>query len=480
MKIFVKVLKVLAALAVLGGLGYWAGLRGYQRYRAKKAAAQASAKAEPEARRVTAIRVQSRHLRRLAALTGTVRPMAEVRVMAKVSGRLDSLRLADGTPIEQGTVIPAKGVQIAVIDHDAFVAQVRQAEATVKSLEAELARINAKARPEELAIAQANVKSAQAGVDSAKAAVEAARAAVGQAQAALKNAAADVERTRALFKDKVATQQQLDAAEAQYTIAHERHQAALHQVRSTEQQVRSAEQQLRAAQEQLALVEQGARKEDRDAVAAKIEPAKAALDLARINLEESTIKAPIAGVVAHKHLDEGNMVSPAVPIVTIVQVDTVKVVVGVAERDMPLLKEGTTKARVSVDAYPGEVFEGTVGRISPVVDERTRTVEVEIHVPNAHRRLKPGMFTRVELVLLEKKGVPVIPDNAVTWVDDKPFVTLVNSGKAHRVEVKLGLAEGPLVEVAEGLQPGAIVITRGHQGLKDGDGVAPSIEEPKE
>ncbi len=470
-----RVLKTLAWLIVLGTGGYFAVRAGYKRYLEKKAAAKEAPKAV-EARRVVAVRVATRDLRQMASLTGTVKPMAEVRLMSKVSGRLDALRLEDGTPIEQGTVIPKKDTPVAVIDHEAFAAQVKQAEATVRALEAELVRVNAKARPEELAIAEANIKGAQAGIEGAKAAVEGARSAVAQAQASLKNAAADVERARNLFKDKVTTQQQLDAAEAQFTIAHERHLAAQQQVRTTEQQVRSAEQQLRAAQEQFALTEKGARQEDRDAVAAKIEPAKAALDLARISFNESTLEAPIAGVVAHKHLDEGNMVSPGLAIVTLMDVGTVKVVVGVAERDLALLKAGTTQATVNADAYPAETFKGTVQRISPVVDERTRTVEVEIHVPNAGRLLKPGMFARVELVLLEKKGVPVIPEHAVTWLEDRPTVTLVNDGKARRRAVKLGLAEGPAVEVTEGVEPGALVIIRGQQGLKEGDPVV-AVEE---
>jgi len=473
-----RALKLFAWLIVLGVGGYFAVRAGYKRYLEKIESAKAQAKPEAETRRVAAVRVKAQDLRQTAVLTGTVRPMAEVRVMSKVSGRLDALRLDGGTPIEQGTIIPKKGTRIAVIDHEAFAAQVKQAEATVKALEAELVRVNAKARPEELAIAEANIKGAQAAIEGAQAAVEGAKAAVAQAQASLKNAAADVERARDLFKDKVATQQQLDAAETQFTIARERHQAAQQQVRTAEQQVRSAEQQLRAAQEQFALTEKGARKEDRDAVAARIEPAKAALDLANISLNESTIEAPIAGVVATKNLDEGNMVSPGVCIVTLVQVDTVKVVVGVAERDLALLKAGTTKATVNADAYADERFEGTLQKISPVVDERTRTVEVEIHVPNSDRRLKPGMFARVVLLLRERKGVPAIPEHAVTWVDDRPFATLVNDdGKAHRVPVKLGIAEGPVVEVVEGIQPGAVVITRGHQGLKDGDPVAADVEE---
>jgi len=461
-----RLLKALAWLIVLGAVGALAIRAGYARYLEKKRAATAkNAAAATEAVRVTCVRVVARDLRQVAVLTGSVKPMAEVRVMSKVSGRLDALRLEDGTPVDQGTVIPKKGVPIAVIDHDAFVAQVKQAQATVESLQAELTRVNAKARPEELAIAEANVKAAEA-------AVEGAKASVAQAQASLDNARSELKRITDLFAEKVATQQQLDNAKAQHTIAEERLKAA-------QEQVLSAQQQLKAAREQKALTEQGARKEDRDAVAARIEPAKAALEIATINLAESTIRAPIAGVVACKNLDEGNMVSPSACIVTLVEVDTVKVIVGLAERDLPLVQAGTTKATVWVDAYAGQPFEGTVKRISPVVDERTRTVDLEIHVPNATHRLKPGMFARVELVLREKKGVPVIPEHAVTWVDDKPFVTLVNDGKARRQAVTLGLAEGPAVEVTGSLEPGALVITRGQLGLKDGDPVTAVEEEPK-
>ncbi|HPD16973.1 MAG TPA: efflux RND transporter periplasmic adaptor subunit [Planctomycetota bacterium] len=469
MKSAMKALKLLAWLAVVGGLGYWAAVRGYARYQEKMGQAKAPADKGPSGPvHTTGVKARARDLRRVAMLTGTVKPMAEVRVMSKVSGRLDALRLPDGTPIELGTVIERKDTPIAVIDHDAYVAQEKQAEATVKALEAELVRVNAKARPEELAIAEANVKAAQAALESARAAVEGARAAVAQALAMLRNATSEVERIRRLFEEKVATQQQLDSAEAQFAVARERHQAEQQQVRSAEQRVLSAEQQLRAAQEQLALTEKGARQEDREAVAAKIEPARAALELARINVKESTIRAPIAGVVAAKHLDEGNMVSPVTPIVTLMDVATVKVVVGVAERDLTFVRAGATKATVTVDAYGGETFEGTVQKVSPVVDERTRTVEIEVHIANADRRLKPGMFTRVGLLLEERKGATTIPDYAMLWEDEKPFAVVAEGGKAHRRALKLGLAEGAMVEVLEGVRPGETVLTRGHHGLEDG------------
>jgi len=460
-------LKVLAWLIVLGGLAGLAVRAGYLRY-LEKLKARSSAPTDPAAAeplRVVCQRVVPRDIRQVASLTGTLRAMAEVRVMSKVSGRLDELRLADGTPVDEGLVVPKKGARLAVVDHEAFEAQVKQAEAALAAARAEEAKVKAGARPQELDIARANAVAAQS-------AIQTARTAVAQAQAALVNATSEVERMRNLHRDHVVAKQQLDAAEAQYTIAKEKHEGAL-------QQVKSAEEGLKSASAQLALTEEGARLEDRAAIAAKVQQAEATLRLAKVSLAESTIEAPIAGVVAVKHLDEGNMVAPTVPIVTLVDIDTVKVTVGVNERDISLVQAGKTKATVRADAYAGEAFEGVVEKVSPVADERTRTVGVEIHVPNPRHRLKPGMFARVDLLLREKKGVPAIPEHAVAWQEDQPFVVVVNDGKAHRRPVKLGLAEGPVVEVAEGLEAGALVVTHGQQGLKDGDRVAAEEEKTR-
>ena len=456
-------LKTLGWLIALGALAALIGHRAYLRYEDKRAqsAVQEAGEGPEDAIRVMVQKVERRDLRRSALLTGTVRPMAQVLVMSKVSGRLDELRLADGTPVEEGLVIAKKGVRIAVIDHEAFAAQVRQAEAALAALEAEQQKMEAGARPQELEIARANVRGAEA-------AVQAAESATAQAQATLKNATSDVERTRNLHKDNVVTKQRLDNAEAQYSVAKERYGAA-------RDQARAAGEKLKASRQQLALTEEGARKEDRAALAARVRQAKAAVELAGISLAESTIEAPIAGVVSRKNLDEGNMVSPGVCIVTLVQMDTVKVVVGAGEREIALIREGATKATVRVDAYPEQAFVGTVKRVSPVADEQTRTIELEVHVPNPGRRLKPGMFARVELVLEEKKGVPTIPDHAVLRDDDKTHVYVANGGTARRRSVRLGLAEGAVVEVVEGLKVGEMVVTSGQRRLEDG--VAVVVEE---
>ncbi|MFP4057475.1 MAG: efflux RND transporter periplasmic adaptor subunit [Candidatus Brocadiia bacterium] len=455
------VLKAIVALAVLGGLAALVGRRAYLRYAEEQAAE--GQEAPSEAVPVVVQTIEAGQVRRTATLTGTLRAMAEVRVMSKVSGRLEQLRLADGTPVEQGLVVD-KGARLALIDHEAFQAQVEQARAALKALQAEQAKIQAGARPEELEIAQAEVRAAEAGV-------LAAQASAAEAEAALANAETEVQRARSLYKDQVVTKQKLDNAEAAYAMAVQRYKAA-------KEQVRHAQEKLQTARNSLALVRKGARQEERDAIAAKVDQARAALHQAQIHLDESSIEAPIGGVVARKNLDEGNMVAPGVSIVTLVEVRTVKVLVGVNERDVALVEKGQTRATVRTDAYPQEVFRGTVHKVSPVADERTRTVEVEIHVPNPQRRLKPGMFARVELVLEQRQGVPVVPRDAVLRHEGELYAFVVEGGKARRRPVELGIDAGEEAEVTSGLEAGEKLVVRGQRRLEDGTEVRVVEEGP--
>ena len=441
------------ALGVLAGL---VGQGAYRRYEAKR---RQTARAEPGAGTSGPIRVTCRPVargtvRNVLLLTGTVKPMAEVRVMSKVSGRLEELRLEDGTLVDEGLVVPHKGVRIAIIDHEMFDAQVQQAEAAVAALKAEEAKIRAGARPEELTIAEANLRAAEA-------AIKRAGSGLAQARAAEEKAVRDLHRTEFLAQKNVVSAEALDAAQTAATIARQKRE-------EVEEQIQAAKEQAASARGQLDLVRKGARDEDRAAVAAKVAQAEAALRLARVNLDESTVRAPIAGVVAERSVDEGKMVSPSGCIVRMVQMDRVKVVVGVGDRHVARVTPGKTKATVTLDAYEDARFEGTVGKVSPVADPTTMTVAVEIHVPNPGHRLKPGMFTRVRLVLEEHRGVPVVPDHAVVRAEGRaPYVFVVTDSRAHARSVALGLTEGSVIEVDDGLRPGDLVVTRGQHLLKD-------------
>jgi len=204
---------------------------------------------------------------------------------------------------------------------------------------------------------------------------------------------------------------------------------------------------------------------------ANVKQAEAALAHAMVTLNKATIEAPITGVISKKYVDEGDMVGPGKPLLRIVQIETVKVIGGVAERYLRQLEPDRTKVTVKTDAYPEDEFQGTVYRLGVAVDPVTRTGEVEIRVPNPDMRLKPGMFARMTIVLQERQNVVVVPDSALIREQDRVYVFVANSGKAHRREIKLGLLQSEYYEVLEGLSPSELVITRGHRQIEDGQAV---------
>jgi len=273
----------------------------------------------------------------------------------------------------------------------------------------------------------------EAAVRAAQAALEVAKAARETAKVNLADALREKGRWAELRKQGSGTQQQLDQA----ATAHERAHA----------QFKQAE--------------------------AQIAQSEAALAQARVNLDEATIEAPFSGLVTRKHVDEGAFVGPSTPLFKLADISRAEINGGVAGRHYPALRVGKTNAVVEVDAFPNESFEGTVSRVRPELDRVTRTAAVTICVPNPERRLKPGMYARIRLVLEERKDVTIVPDEALAGSGDKTRVYVVNSGKAEAREVRIGLEEGTKNEVLDGLQPGDRIVIRGQQLLGDGMAVEP-------
>jgi RND family efflux transporter MFP subunit len=232
-------------------------------------------------------------------------------------------------------------------------------------------------------------------------------------------------------------------------------------------QLTQSEAEYRSSSEKLALLKKGARQEDRDALLAQIRQTEATLRLAQIHLKNTTIRAPISGIISKRFLDQGSFVSTTTPIVRIVAMDTVKVVVQVVEIEIAQLRAGAI-AEIYVDAYREEVFQGLVVRISPTVDPESRTADVEIRVDNKDHRLKPGMFARVSIVTQRRDGVLLLSKDWLVRQSATPQVFVNENGKALRRVVSLGVEGEQHVEVLKGLQAGEEVIVAGQYELKDG------------
>jgi membrane fusion protein (multidrug efflux system) len=121
-----------------------------------------------------------------------------------------------------------------------------------------------------------------------------------------------------------------------------------------------------------------------------------------------------------------------------------------------------------VDALGGERFAGTIARISPTVDPETGTFRAEVEVPDPSRRLKPGMFARVNIVYERRDDALQLPRNAILDADGEQSVFVVVNGKAEQRRIRTGLANNGWIEVLEGLKGDERVVVVGQAGLKTG------------
>jgi RND family efflux transporter MFP subunit len=304
-------------------------------------------------------------------------------------------------------------------------------------------------------IAKVEDREIQEQVRQAEASYQVAQATIRQRDADLKLAQTNLERNKSLLERQLLPRQTYDDTDA-------RHQAAVAQL---------------------------------DLAKAQFEQAKSRLEELKINLSNTIISSPVDGFVGKRFLDPGASVSPNVPVASIVDIRSVRMVANLVEKDVKRVTVGT-QAAVEVDAFPGETFNGRVSRIAPVFDPSTRTAEMEIEVPNPGFRLKPGMYARVQLTVSVRPDAITIPNNAVVMVSGATGVFVPGADAPGRgdaaptseqarpaggragepaaftarfLAVETGIRDGDRVEIVTGLRDGARVVTTGAGALKDGD-----------
>lgn len=210
----------------------------------------------------------------------------------------------------------------------------------------------------------------------------------------------------------------------------------------------------------------GASQQQVDQMRTQYETAKTSYE----NLDENTVLvSPVNGVVTARNFDDGDIASGA--ILTVMQIQPVKVLVNVSESDFTKVKQGMP-VDVNVEVYGDELFKGKVSLIHPTIDASTRTFVTEINIPNADNRIRPGMFARVNIDFGAVDRV-VVPDRAVikrSGSGDR-FVYVYKDGKVSFNQVQLGRHIDDTYELISGVESGSMVVTAGHTRLKNGDSV---------
>lgn len=204
---------------------------------------------------------------------------------------------------------------------------------------------------------------------------------------------------------------------------------------------------------------------------AQVRQAEASLSELRIQQQNTRIHSPLDGFVGTRHLDPGALVSPGVPILTVMRIDKVKTVVPVIESVLQQIRIGLP-ATIVVDAYPRRTFRASVTRISPFLNTATRSAEVEIETDNPDRILKPGMFARVTIDVSVTREVTSIPRAGLVMRGNRQGVFRLSDQQTALFQpIEVGAIAGDRVEVVSGLNEGTEIVTAGAQQLNEGDKV---------
>jgi membrane fusion protein, multidrug efflux system len=200
-----------------------------------------------------------------------------------------------------------------------------------------------------------------------------------------------------------------------------------------------------------------------------IENQRAAHAMAKLELSYTSVVAPIDGVIARRMVKEGNLIPLNSAMFRIVDTDRLEAVLNVPERELGTMQAGLGVSLL-VDALPGRKIEGTIARVSPVVDPGTGTFRVTTAFAGGEQ-LKPGMFGRIEVVYDRRADVLTVPRSALLEGEGEAAVFAVRDGKAVRTGIRLGHINGTYAEVTQGIDEGEQVVTVGKVTLRDGAAV---------
>jgi len=197
------------------------------------------------------------------------------------------------------------------------------------------------------------------------------------------------------------------------------------------------------------------------------ESSKAAHEAARMQLEYTNIRAPFSGVVTARNVELGQRVNVNQSLFVLADFDPLRAKIYVPEKDIGRIYEGQ-KAKITIEAEPELDFSGIVQMISPVVDPNSGTSKVTIDIVDDKGKLKPGMFASVFITTETHEKALIIPKKALILESDLDQVYIYQDGKAHKVNLKVGITSGENLEVLSGLKEGDLVVTAGQDGLREG------------
>ncbi len=350
--------------------------------------------ANEPARQVKTVPVEQTPFGETVTANGTLAAFDQSTASAKVAGRLSSISVDLGSVVRRGQLV-------AQVEQSDYRLRVQQAEAG-------------------LAQARARVGLSPDGKDDSVSAEQ--TGTVRQARAILDEAKVSRERSASLVQQGIVARSEFDTVDAAYKVAVSRYQDAIEEIRNRQ-----------------ALVAQR----------------RSELSLARQQLADTAVYAPIDGIVQEKRASVGEYLASGAPVVDIVRMNPLRLRAEVPERDSGMVRFGQN-VRVSVEG-DGKIYLGQIRRLSPVITQQNRMLMVEADVQN-DGSLRPGSFAKAEIVTNDAKMAVTVPNNAIVTFAGIEKVIVVQNGKALEKPITTGRKSGDWTEILAGVNVGDQVI----------------------
>lgn len=377
--------------------------------------------------RVNSTTVQRIAIQRQVDLAGTLISPDQARVSSEVAGIIRQVLVEIGQEV-------AAGQPLVKLDTQELEIALRRAESQMRQTEAQLGidgtRVKEPPPDEEIS----TIRTAQANRDDAR---------------------AQLARATQLLKKGLISQADFDTAQTRVKVTEAAYQSALESVQSLK---------------------------------ATLQERRAAHELAQKKLADAVIRAPVSGSISERVVQVGEFIRENTPVVTIVQLNPLKLRTSIQEKYARRLHPGLA-AQFQVEAIPGTVFDGSVTNVNPAVDQVTRTFTVEVLVDNRERQLKPGFFAKGVIFTEKDENVLAVPEEAVSTLAGVSAVFVISpDNRVTQQVVTLGAREGKFLEVQAGLKGDERMATTNLNQLATGaqvevvagDATAPSAEKPGE
>ncbi|MGF9818234.1 efflux RND transporter periplasmic adaptor subunit [Brevibacillus agri] len=377
---------------------------------------QPAAAPEKEVKQVVVAAVKKEQTETVSELSGTLEPLEEAVVSFEVGGQLVEMAKNEGDKVKAGDVL-------ARLNAQDYSLQVASSDAAVQQSAANLSKVNNGAREQEIAQARLLVE---------------------KATVALQKMQDDFKRIEQLYQQKAISQSEFETAQNGLTLA---------------------QKDLQNAQQAYSLVTQGARAEDKELSRATYNQAVIAKQVAASTLAKTQLRSPINGTIIAKLTSAGNLVGSGTPVYKVGNIDTLKVVLPVPDREISVWKEGET---ISLDLY-GQKRDGKVTKIYPATNQSTGTIGVEVQVANSAHDWFAGQVVKATKTIKGQAGVYVPVEAVISRGKDDAHVFLNAGGKAVKTKVEIGQISNDKLEIKSGLKEGDQLIVKGVDRLFDGD-----------